>query len=228
MTDRRLMRWDSSHGLTEVADLSDHAPWHCNDMVVDGEGGAYIGNLGWDDESDPEIRPTVLLHVDGTGKVAVAADDLVNPNGMAITADGRTLLVAETFAARITAFSRSSDGRLGRRRTWASFADREFRTVDEALSSRALLPDGIALDEYGALWVGDCHGSGATRVAPGGEILDHVSTAPLATFAVVLGGSGRRTLYMCAAPPYGTPEHRLRRDGRMCACSVTTPGAGIP
>ena len=169
MTDRRLLRLERTGALTEVANLWDHAPWHLNDMVVDPEGRAYIGNFGWDDETDDAICPTVLLRVDPTGEIAVAAEELVNPNGMALTPDGRTLLVSETFAARITAFDRSLDGELTGRRVWASFSDRTFETVSEALDSGAILPDGIALDRSGALWVGDCGGTGAIRVAEGGQ-----------------------------------------------------------
>ena len=134
MLDRRLLRLDGN-SLVDVADLGGYAPWHLNDMVVDAEGRAYIGNFGWDDDSDPLIVPTVLLRVDPDGAVAVAAEDLVNPNGMAITPDGRTLFVNETFASRVTAFDRAPDGTLTGRRTWAAFAERPHRTVPDALAS---------------------------------------------------------------------------------------------
>lgn len=113
MTDRRLLRLVAGE-LVEVTDLRDRVPWHLNDMAVDPDGRAYIGNLGWNDEIDRRIQPTVLLRVDSDGSVAVAAEDLVNPNGMAITPDGRTLMVAETFAARVTAFAIGDGGVLGR------------------------------------------------------------------------------------------------------------------
>jgi sugar lactone lactonase YvrE len=214
MVDRRLLRLDGDT-LVEVADLSGHAPWHLNDMVVDADGGAYIGNLGWDDSSDPVVVSTVLLRVDADGAVAVAAEELVNPNGMAITPDGRTLLVNETFAARVTAFDRAPDGALSGRRTWAAFADEPFATVPDALASGALLPDGMALDSSGALWLGDCRGSGAVRVAEGGERLDFISTAPDATFAVAVGGPAGSTLFLCTAPPYEHPDPVRGLDGAM-------------
>jgi sugar lactone lactonase YvrE len=223
MADRRLLRLGAEPGLVEVADLSDHAPWHCNDMVVDEDGRAYVGNLGWDDENEDEVRDTVLLRVDPDGLVEVVADGLVNPNGMAITPDGRTLLVAETFAARITAFERDADGTLGRRRVWGAFAD-EFATVSAAFRSGAVLPDGIALDADGALWVGDCRGSAALRVAEGGEVIERVSTGESATFAVALGGVDRRTLFLCTGPPYGTSDPARARDGAMCSHPVAVPG----
>ena len=225
MEDRRLLRLERTGELTEVANLWDHAPWHLNDMVVDLDGRAYIGNFGWDDETDDVIRPTVLLRVDPDGKIAVAAEDLVNPNGMALTPDGRTLLVSETFAARITAFDRTPGGELTGRRVWASFSDRAFETVSEALASGAVLPDGIALDRSGALWVGDCVGTGAIRIAEGGQVLERVSTGAHAAFALALGGQLMRTLYLCCAPQFGRIDHRRERSA--CMCSRLVPVAGL-
>ena len=135
---------------------------------------------------------------------------------------------SETFAARITAFERAADGTLGERRTWAAFADRPFATVTEAFASGAVLPDGIALDREGALWVGDCRGSGALRIAEGGEVLERISTGEWATFAVALGGADRRTLFLCTGPPYGDRDPALSRDGAMCSHPVAVPGAGLP
>ena len=224
MADRRLLRLEGG-SLVEVADLGGHAPWHLNDMVVDAEGRAYVGNLGWDDENDPVIMDTVLLRVDPDGSVHVAAEELVNPNGMAITPDGGTLLVNETFAARVTAFDRAADGTLSNRRTWAAFADLPFRTVPEAVASGALLPDGMALDAEGSLWLGDCRGSGAVRVAEGGAPRDFVSTAPHATFAVALGGPKRTTLFLCTGPPYGDTDPARARDGALWRIPVEVPGA---
>jgi sugar lactone lactonase YvrE len=223
MEDRRLLRLEGD-SLAEVVDLRAHAPWHLNDMVVDADGRAYVGNLGWDDEDDPTIASTVLLRVDPDATVEVAAEDLVNPNGMAITTDGGTLLVNETFAARVTAFDRAPDGTLSNRRTWAAFSDRPFRTVPEALASGALLPDGMALDASGALWLGDCRGGGATRVGEGGVRLDFVPTAPHSTFAVALGGADRTTLFLCTGPPYGDADPSLARAGALRSVEVAVPG----
>jgi sugar lactone lactonase YvrE len=224
MVDRRLLRLDGGR-LVEVADLGAHAPWHCNDMVVDEAGRAYVGNFGWDDETDPRIAPTCLLRVDPDGRVTVAAEDLVGPNGMVITPDGGTLLVCETFAARVTAFDRAPDGALGNRRSWASFTRERFATVPEALAAAVILPDGVALDEEGAVWLGDCRGAGAVRVAEGGEILDFVPTGAHAAFAVALGGDDRRTLFVCTAIPSGAGDHRRVRSGALRRRRVEVPGA---
>src|SRR3954452_6820448 len=193
-------------------------------MVVDAEGRAFVGNLGWDDETDPIVRATVLLRVDPDGGVTVVAEDLVNPNGMAITADGRTLLVNETFAARVSAFHLAADGTLSGRRVWARFAPEPFATVPAAFEAGTVLPDGIALDAEGAAWLGDCRGSGAVRIAEGGAVLERVDTGPDAAFAVALGGEDRRTLFVCAGPPYGTTDPRERRDGTLRRARVRVPG----
>jgi sugar lactone lactonase YvrE len=227
MIDRRLLRLRGGE-LTEVADLSEHASWHCNDMVVDDAGRAYIGNFGWDEATDPVIKTTALQRVDPDGSVTVVAEDLACPNGMAISPDGATLYVNETFAARVTAFDRAPDGSLSNRRVWASFSDQPFQTVPEALEAGVLLPDGMALDAEGAIWLADCRGSGATRVAPGGEVLDHVSTGEHATFAVALGGDDRRTLFLCTTFPYGAGDPSRQHEGTMRRRRVDVPGAGRP
>ena len=229
MADRRLLRLQDGE-LVQVADLSGHAPWLCNDMVVDDAGRAYVGNFGWDDEADPTVHPTRLLRVDPDGAVHVAAEDVVFPNGMAISPDGGTLLLSETFAGRISAFDRAPDGTLSNRRTWADFAPPGgFATTTEACLSGLPLPDGMALDAEGALWIGHAFGDGALRVAEGGEILEVVRVGEgQSVFAVALGGPDRRTLHMCAAKPYGAGDPANVHVARLLSCRVEVPGAGRP
>lgn len=226
MVDRSLVKLTDGK-LTVLADLGD-APWHTNDMVVDAHGRAYVGNFGWDESTDPVIKETCLHRVDPDGSVHVVADQLVCPNGMAISPDGGTLYVNESFAARVTAFDIAADGSLSARRVWAAFSETRFETVPEALASGAILPDGMALDAEGALWLADCHGSGAHRVIEGGEVVDHISTAPHATFAVTLGGEDRRTLFMCTTFPYGAGNPMTQHEGKLRSCPVEVPGAGRP
>jgi sugar lactone lactonase YvrE len=227
MLDRKLTRLEDGE-LVEVAALGDRATWHCNDMVVDAAGRAYVGNFGWDEATDPVIKSTVLQRVDPDGSVHVVAEDMVCPNGMALSADGSTLFVNETFAARVTAFDVGADGDLANRRVWAAFADAGFETVPEALESGAILPDGMALDAEGALWLADCHGTGAHRVVEGGEVVDFVSTAPHAVFACTLGGEERKTLFMCATFRYGDGNPMEQHEGTMRREDVTVAGAGRP
>lgn len=219
MKQRRLLRARGSR-LELVADLMAHAPFHCNDMLVDAQGRAYIGNFGWNLYEELEMRSTHLLMVQPDGAVCIVADGLTFPNGMALTRDGRTLLVAESFASRITAFDVAGDGTLSGRRTWASFTDRSFATIGEALESGVVIPDGIALDASGALWIADVSRRGAIKVAEGGEILESIDTGGSTVYALALGGVGESTLYMCSGPPLLTYDPENERRGYLITASV--------
>lgn len=224
MVDRRLLRLHDGE-LTEVADLGALASFHLNDMVVDEAGRAYVGNFGSNIDEEG-IRPARLIRVDPDGGASVAAEDLVFPNGTVLSPDGRTLIIAESFALRITAFDVAADGSLSGRRTWARFGSPPGTELRAVLTSGKTIPDGICLDAENALWVGDPTGSGAKRVIEGGQVTDVVDTGDLAVYAVALGGADRRTLYMCASPPIGTPQTGDRRRGCLLACRVEVPGAG--
>lgn len=209
MTDRRLMRLDPD-GLKEHADLSRIATYHCNDMVVDGEGRAYVGNFGaaW---GEPP-KPAKLARVDADGSVSVAAEDLDFPNGCAISADGRTLFVAETVGGRLTVFDRDASGGLHNRRVWAK--------VDGT-------PDGICLDAEGAIWVAAGTG-GVIRVAEGGEILDRVAVTENLPVACMLGGADRKTLYIPTTINAGPEELARARKSKIETVEVDVPGVGWP
>ena len=211
MRDRRLLRFDGTI-LHEVGDLSALAPFHCNDMVVDAHGRAYIGNFGFDLDGGGAYEPTVLIRVDPNGTAAVAADDLAFPNGAVITPDGMTLIVAETFASRLTAFTAHPDGSLTDRRVWAEVA--------------GAAPDGCCLDADGAIWVADPMGRRVLRVLEGGEITDTVTVGtPNSAYACALGGADGRTLFVCTAPT-STPEAAIEQmGGRIETVIVAVPGA---
>ena len=213
MVDRRLLRLDGD-GLTEVADLSAFATGDCNDMVVDGQGRAYVGNFGFDFAAGERRRPAVLVLVQPDGRTRVAARDLLFPNGVVITPDGATMIVAETFAARLTAFTVGSDGSLSGRRLFAQLHDG--------------VPDGICLDADGAVWVASPFGNQVLRVRDGGEVADRVSTGDRGAYACMLGGVDRRTLFVCtAATPFAEEAARVRL-GRIETVTIDVPGAGLP
>src|SRR5579863_826623 len=136
MLDQRVLR-STPGGLAPFADLSSFGVHIANDMVIDREGRAYVGNFGFDLNGGETPRPTVLLSVEREGKIRIAAEDLLFPNGAVITSDGKTLVVAETFANRLTAFDIRPDGSLTNRRVFASLG--------------GLLPDGICLDVEGCI-----------------------------------------------------------------------------
>lgn len=213
MTDRRLLRLDGDV-LTEVADLSALAPFHCNDMVVDAKGRAYVGNFGFDFMAKQTPRPTGLILVLPDGQARVVADDLYFPNGAVITPDGRTLIIGESYAARLTAFDIADDGSLSGRRVWA------------ALGKAA--PDGICLDAEGAIWLASPTSREVLRVREGGEVTHRIAT-PGQAVACMLGGPDRRTLFVLTTKVMLPAEQSLQsRPGAIHTVAVTVPGVGRP
>ena len=218
--DRRVLRLGLDGTLREHADLAQWASSHCNDMVVDAVGRAYVGNFGFDLwalwAGEPvERRPAVLLRVDPDGQVYVAAEDLEFPNGTVITADGGTLIVAESGGRRLTAFDISADGGLSNRRVWADLKPHE------------IAPDGICLDASGAVWVANAAGPAAVRVAEGGEVLDTARFSQTC-YACMLGGSDGRELFAMTAPTPMPAEASASARGRIESARVGVGHAGLP
>jgi sugar lactone lactonase YvrE len=212
MIDRRLLRLEPA-GLTEVADLSRLASSHCNDMVVDQSGRAYIGNFGFDLSAGSSLSPAEIVLVEPDGQARIVAKDMLFPNGSVITPDGRTFIVAETFGCRLTAFDIASDGGLFNRRLWAPL--------------EGVHPDGICLDAEGAIWVAAPTPGLVLRVKEGGTITDRVegSTKP---YACMLGGPDRGILFVCTSGPSISKGGRIQSGGRIEIVQVEVPGAGIP
>jgi sugar lactone lactonase YvrE len=209
MLDRSLMKRTAGK-LVKLADLSALAPWHCNDMVVDQKGRAYVGSFGFDNKND-DPRVTRVIRVDPDGRATVAADDMWFPNGSVITADGKTMIIAETYALRLTAFDIADDGGLSNRRVFAQL-------TEDA-------PDGIALDEEGAVWVASPRMNRCIRVFEGGKITQTVATGDRGSFACMLGGDDRKTLYICSC----RGDHdALNTGGAIEAIKVNVPGTGMP
>lgn len=212
MKDRKLLRLADGE-LNEYASLAPIATWHCNDMVVSADGRAYVGNFGYDHYSEPEEKPANLVRVDPDGSVHLADSGLKFPNGSVITPDGKTLIVGETRGNRLTAWNLESDGELSNRRIWADLGGN--------------FPDGICLDEEGAIWVADPRLKETIRVKEGGEVTHRISTGDFGSYACMLGGEDRKTLYICTAPGSG-PGAAEAPKGRIEYCRVDIPGAGLP
>jgi len=228
MRDRRIMRREVDSSLVEHADLSSLAPWHLNDMLVDQEGRAWVGNFGFDLMGDAKVTSTNLICVDRDGSASVAAVGLGFPNGMALTPDGSTLIVAETMMNRLSAFDVAS-GVLGKRRTWAAFGDPPASDkVAELLDQVDVAPDGICLDADGAVWVADAKESRLIRVAEGGEILQVLKTEGMGAFACMLGGDNGRTLFACVAPTFNEAEASRNHRAAIWMTNVDVPRAGLP
>ena len=221
MKDRKLMSFKDGL-LTERADLTELSGFHCNDMVVDIDGNAFIGNFGFNTYDGEEIKPTNLILVRPGEEPVLAADNLFFPNGTVITPDNKTLIVGETYAARLTAFDKSEDGSLSNRRFWADLkVNAEEGTVP--------LPDGMCIDEEGAIWVASPSTAEVIRVHEGGMISERIPVQTNA-FACMLGGEDRRTLFICTSNGSGVdPEAALReKSGKIEITQVDVPGCGKP
>ena len=209
MAKRSVLRLDAD-GLHVHADLSAHLAGEPNDMLVDDQGRAYVGNLGYDFFAGEPPAPANLLLVTPDGTVREVATDLAFPNGMALSADGATLIVAETQGHRLTAFTVQADGSLTDRRVFAQLSE------DKG-------PDGIALDTDGNVWVSSAFTGEYLLVAEGGEVLDTLKLEAF-TQACVFGGADLRTLFLLEALTTLEDFAVGKAKGRIETLRVATPG----
>jgi len=211
--DRRLLRLEPDGSLVTHADLSDIFRPQWNDLVVDGRGNAYVSNVGFDFPGGKFV-PGVVAVVTPEGRSRVEAEGLAFPNGLAVTPDNSTLIVAESYGSRLTAFDIARDGGLSNRRVWAELPDGH--------------PDGICVDAEGGVWYGDVPATRCVRVLEGGEILQTIELDG-GCFACTLGGTDRKTLFMMVADwPLPQMTGSDRRSGRVLSVEVPIPGAGWP
>jgi sugar lactone lactonase YvrE len=218
--DRVIYRRELNGTIVEHGDLKPFATWHANDMVVASNGQAYAGNFGFDLDglSDGTVKPSAiapasLIRVDPDGTSSEAASDLQFPNGAVITDDDATLIIAESFGGRLSAFDRGPDGALTNRREWAALA--------------GIAPDGICLCADGSVWVANALKAECVRVAEGGEVLERVTTSRNC-YACMLGDDDRRTLYLVTAVDSNASVARASRNGALEKVRTTVPGAGLP
>ena len=197
-----------------------HAGQPASEIVVDARGNAYVNGADFDFVAGAPPKPGYIKLITPDGQLRQVADDIQFPNGMVIAPDGRTLIISESFAGRLTAFDIDADGGLSGRQVFAE----------------GLGPDGICMDAEGAVWV-QTGGFSVVRVAEGGEIRQRVELQEnRAPFALMLGGPDRRTLFVCTAEWHPADDHvanleRLTtgpRTGEILALPVEVPGAGRP
>ncbi len=211
---RKIYRWGVT-GSQMLADLSDVAGYCLSDGIVDSRGGMYFGDAGFDflDPLEDPAPNGVIVYVTADGNLSVVAADLFFPNGMIITQDNETLIVAETLAHRLLAFDIRNDGSLHNRRVWAQLEDN-------------VKPDGICIDREGAVWVAGT-GLRALHVREGGEVIQLITTKRPA-FATTLGGPERRHLFLCTADS-NDPVITSRTAGATIEIAeVEMPGVGSP
>jgi sugar lactone lactonase YvrE len=230
MKDHKILRWSEESGVTEHADVSEFCGGHLNDMVVDKNGRAYVGNFGFDLMGGADPKPANLIRVDPDGTAQIAAEDMLFPNGSVITPDGRMLIVGETAGARYTAFMIEPDGALTHRHVWAQLGPTpEFTTIQETLGGLQVGPDGCGLDAESHIWSADEVGARCIRIAPGGEIVDEIKAPEgLDFFACMLGGADGRTLLMCAAPDFHEEARTAAHEAVLLTTTVDVPRAGLP
>src|SRR5215472_14170810 len=207
---RWLLRREPDGSLVRYADLADvsQKPW--NDIVADDRGNAYVNSIGFDFPGG-EFAPGLIALITPDGSVAQVTGDLAFPNGMAISADGATLVVAESYANRLTGYDIGSDGCLAGRRVWAETPGDH--------------PDGICMDADGAVWYADVGNQHCVRVREGGQVLATVEL-DRGAFACALSRGDDPRLYV-VGQTWGGPEPS-EPSGRVVAFPAPSPGAGRP
>jgi sugar lactone lactonase YvrE len=208
----RLLRLGPGGSLVTHADLG-MPGW--NDIVIDGRGNAYVNRAGFNPVAGEEFRPGFVHLVTADGSVRQVADDIAFPNGMAVTADNSTLIVADSYRHNLVAFNIGPDGGLSGRRIWADLGEGT--------------PDGICTDVQNAVWYADVPGQRCVRVADGGTVLRTVEL-DRGGFACALGGPGTATLFIVAAEWRGMAASGMVApgSGQVLAVDVEVPGAGWP
>ena len=229
MKDRKVMRLEANGELVVHADIWQHCAGHANDMVVAPNGDAYVGNFGFDLMGGADYKSAGLVLIKPDGSSQLVAEGLAFANGMVISADQKTLIVNELFGNKISQFTINEDGTLGDKRDFASFGELgDEPNLAVRIGNAKILPDGLALDAEGAVWIADTLNQRAVRIAEGGEILETIDTAPEGVFAVALGGAEGNTLFMCAAPDWDEAARKAETKGRMLAVRVEVGHAGTP
>ena len=206
----KLLRLEPDGSVVTHAELGETG-W--NDIVADGRGNAYVNRVGFDMMAGAPFRPGFVALVTADGAVRDVADDIALPNGMAVTPDNSTLIVADSHRHHLVAFDIGADGGLSGRRIWADLG--------------AAAPDGICVDAEGAAWYADVPNRRCVRVAEGGAVLRTV-TLDRGGFACALGGPGGTTLFIVAAEWRGMSEMVAPGSGQVLATEVEVPGAGWP
>jgi sugar lactone lactonase YvrE len=208
----RLLRLEPDGSLATHAELG-RPGW--NDIVADGQGHIYVNGAGFNPTSGEAFKPGSVSLVAADGSVRQVADDIAFPNGMAVTADNSTLIVADSYRHNLLGFDIGPDGGLSGRRVWADLGDG--------------VPDGIAVDAQNEVWYADVPGQKCVHVAEGGAVRQ-VVRLDRGGFACALGGPERRTLFIVAAKWLGMSQSDLVApgSGQVLAIAVDVPGAGWP
>lgn len=225
MLDQKLRRITADGQVSEYADLSKVANSWVNDMLVDKQGRAWVGQIGFAIHEGAAPEPATIFRVDPDGSVHVAADGLWCPNGVVVTSDGSTLIVAESFAARLTAFTITESGALTDRRVFAQFGTPpEPGPAEQMLGSLEVAPDGLAIDSEDFIWAADAANRRCIRISPDGEIVDEVRHRDDANiYSCALGGSDGRTLLIAASEGFFEALAGVDGTAELLTATVSVP-----
>ena len=212
--DRSVLRMGTDQSLETYVDLHPLSDKGWNEIVVDGRGNAYVNGGGFDLMAGEPFAPGIVALVTPDGSARQVADGIAFPNGMAVMPDNRTLIVAESYGGRLTAFTIHDDGSLGDRRVWAEFGD--------------AAPDGVCIDATGAVWYADVPHRCCVRVAEGGDVLNRIEL-DRGCFSCALGGDDGRTLFMVTREWNGAGAVSSEPlTGQLVTARAPEPGAGWP
>ncbi len=226
MKSRSVWKCPEDGTLKLHADITPLVGGFANDMIVDHLGRAYVSNLGFDLFSGAAPARTVLVRIDPDGSSSIVAEDLQFPNGMTISPEGNTLIVAETFGGRLSAFTIEDDGSLTDRRCWAQLGREPSWESVHSMLDTDFAPDGCAVDCEGCVWVADALSGRVVRVAEGGEIKDQIYAPDgLGLYSCALGGHDGRTLIVCTAPDFDDVKRKASREATLYAIKVAVPAA---
>jgi sugar lactone lactonase YvrE len=211
--DGLVLRLEPGGSLVTHADLGQPG-W--NDVVADGRGNIYVNRAGFNPMTGEDVKPGFVFLVGPDGSAREVGDDILFPNGMAVTSDNSTLIVADSYRHQLVGFDIAADGSLSGRRVWADLGP-------------GAAPDGICTDEQNAVWVAEVPGQRCFRVAEGGQVLQSIAL-DRGGFACALGGPAGKTLFIVAAEWQAMtgPELVVAGSGQVLAVDVEVPGAGWP
>lgn len=224
MKDRQVLRVSRSGEVSVHANIVEETGFYANDMAVSKAGNAYVGNLGFNlFVGDPPCS-AALVRIDVDGNAEIAAEDLLFPNGMVITPDDKTLIVAETLGARLVAFSIADDGSLHDRRVWATMGQPPPMTSAETLGQTDFAPDGCTLDAEGCVWLADAFHGRAARVKEGVGIIEEIKPPEgMGLYSCALGGIDGNELLICVAPDFDDVKRSQRAEARLYTLKVEVP-----
>jgi sugar lactone lactonase YvrE len=227
MWNRKLMKVAADGSISEHADMTNGTTSFCNDMVVDKQGRAYVGSAGFNIfmGEQPERGAISLVTPDGNHSIVATGIDF--PNGLAVTADGNTLVVGETLGSRLTTFDINADGSLENKKTMAQLGKAPAWDSFESVIALECAPDGLCIVAEGCVWDADAWMARALRVAPDGKVVDEVKAPEgMHLYSCTLGGPNGNTLMICCAPSFADFERKPVTESELWVLDVAVPAGG--